>query len=65
MSYMSYCQFENITWDITSCINAVDREEIDSDREKHYAKMLRDYCEQYIESYDNSIYNENNTEVDE
>lgn len=50
MTNMSYCQFENIVWDITSCINAVDREEIDSDREKHYAKMLRDYCEQYIES---------------
>ena len=54
---MPYCQFENTTWDLSSCINAIDYEELTDEREIHYADELRRLCEKYIESYDNSRYN--------
>jgi hypothetical protein len=57
MSNMPYCQFENTSWDLSSCINAIDYEELTDEREIRYADELRRLCEKYIESYDNSKYN--------
>lgn len=56
MANMSYCRFENTFSDLGDCINALERVLCDnerlSDREAHYAKMMRNYCEQYIEMMD-------------
>lgn len=57
MPNMSYCRFENTLSDLVDCVNALeelqyDEEEI-SQREWHYAKKMRDWCESYIEQFDN------------
>ena len=57
---MSYCQFEGVSGDLRNCIYALNNGEIESSREEFYAKKLRQMCEDYIQTYDNSIYNEDN-----
>lgn len=60
MSYMSYCQFEGVSGDLRGCINALNNERVENESEEYYAKQIREMCEDYIRTYDNSIYNEDN-----
>jgi hypothetical protein len=54
MANMSYCRFENTLHDLVDCVNALDgvvydHEEI-SEREWRYAKMMKEWCERFIET---------------
>ena len=55
MANMSYCRFENTYGDLADCVVALDDvqygEEI-SRREWNYAKMMREWCEKFIENID-------------
>lgn len=59
MANMSYCRFENTFSDLRDCLISLEfrknDEEAISSREWEYAKMMRDYCEQYIELFDEII----------
>jgi hypothetical protein len=57
---MSYCQFEGVSGDLKGCINALNNGTVESQSEEYYAKKIREMCEDYIRTYDNSIYNEDN-----
>lgn len=54
MPNMSYCRFENTSRDLRDCVNALEDifwEGI-SKREWHYAKTIRNLCEEYLEAFD-------------
>lgn len=55
MANMSYCRFENTYGDLADCVNALDDvqygEEI-SRREWNYAKMMYEFCQRYIDTFD-------------
>ena len=56
MANMSYCRFENTKSDLADCVGALegiayDGEEI-SRREWEYAKMLKAWCESYLETFE-------------
>jgi hypothetical protein len=57
---MSYCRFEGVSGDLKGCINALNNGTVESQSEEYYAKKIREMCEDYIRTYDNSIYNEDN-----
>lgn len=53
---MSYCRFENTLYDLVDCVCAFDGVVYDgesiSEREWHYAKRMRSWCERFIETFD-------------
>lgn len=56
MANMSYCRFENTNSDLADCVKALegviyDQEEI-SEREWRYAKLMKEWCERYLEVFD-------------
>jgi hypothetical protein len=56
MANMSYCRFENTNTDLADCVKALegviyDHEEI-SEREWRCAKIMKDWCERYLEVFD-------------
>lgn len=56
MANMSYCRFENTNMDLSDCVIALEgviynNEEI-SEREWQYAKIMKDWCERYLEAFD-------------
>ena len=56
MANMSYCRFENTKSDLADCVSALegiayDNESI-SKREWNYAKMMKEWCERFIETFD-------------
>lgn len=56
MANMSYCRFENTNMDLADCVNALegiiyDQEEV-SEREWHCAKRMKEWCERYLEVFD-------------
>lgn len=56
MANMSYCRFENTLRDLADCVNALDGvvydEESISESEWEYAKMMRVWCEKFIDIFD-------------
>lgn len=52
MANMSYCRFENTYSDLADCVGALECGDKLSDREKRFAKYMRDLCEEYIELFD-------------
>lgn len=56
MANMSYCRFENTNRDLADCVDALDRIVNDgesiSEREWRYAKAMRDWCERFLEIFD-------------
>lgn len=56
MANMSYCRFENTLHDLVDCVNALDGVVYDgesiSEREWKYAKRMKEWCERFIETFD-------------
>ena len=51
MANMSYCRFENTYSDLADCVEALKECNELSERERIYAKWMRDMCEEYINAY--------------
>ena len=56
MANMSYCRFENTNSDLADCVKALegviyDQEEI-SKREWLFARSMKEWCERYLEVFD-------------
>ena len=56
MANMSYCRFENTNMDLADCVNALegiiyDHEEV-SEREWRCAQRMKEWCERYLEVFD-------------
>jgi hypothetical protein len=64
MSNMSYCRFENTYHDVADCLSAVEealeegvsytefRKKLSSESERQAFDLMRSYCEDFIEKYD-------------
>ena len=56
MINMSYCRFENTLRDLVDCVNALEavvyEEESISESEWEYAKMMKKWCERFVETID-------------
>ena len=56
MANMSYCRFENTLHDLVDCVNALDGVVYDgesiSEREWKYAKRMKEWCERFVETFD-------------
>lgn len=65
MANMSYCRFENTSRDLRDCVNALEDIAYEgiSKREWHYAKTIRNLCEEYLEAFDDI--NEDEIELDD
>lgn len=51
MANMSYCRFENTYSYLADYVEALEDCEELSDKERIYAKWMRDMCEKYISAY--------------
>ena len=53
---MSYCRFENTYRDLVDCVNALERAvqygESISESEMNYAKRMYEWCEQFVDLFD-------------
>lgn len=56
MANMSYCRFENTNNDLADCVMALDGVVYDGDsiseREWECAKRMKEWCERFIETFD-------------
>ena len=56
MANMSYCRFENTLHDLADCVNALDGVVYDgesiSESEWKCAKRMKEWCERFIETFD-------------
>lgn len=56
MANMSYCRFENTLHDLVDCVNALDGVVYDgesiSEREWKYAKRMKEWCERFVETFE-------------
>jgi hypothetical protein len=56
MANMSYCRFENTLHDLADCVNALDGVVYDgesiSEREWKHAKRMKEWCERFIETFE-------------
>jgi hypothetical protein len=56
MANMSYCRFENTLHDLADCVSALDGVVYDgesiSESEWKHAKRMKEWCERFIETFD-------------
>ena len=56
MANMSYCRFENTYHDLVDCVQTLERiiseNESISEREWRYAKRMYDWCQGFVESFE-------------
>lgn len=52
---MSYCRFENTYSDLADCVDALEDNNINSEREFNYARKIYDLCNKYIDTYEDFV----------
>lgn len=56
MANMSYCRFKNTLQDLIDCVNALDgvvyEGESISESEWKYAKRMKEWCERFVETFE-------------
>lgn len=64
MSNMSYCRFENTLPDLRDCLEAINNEDVLSEREAKFAKKMVQVCKDYIEAVNDLGINEEDEDDD-
>lgn len=61
MAHISYCRFQNTASDFADCLNALENDGLSdlSESEKHNASKLYHLAQEYIDTYEEAVEDEN------